>query len=462
MKRALYFFVFIIFISMKQYSQTVAKKKYNSYSNAIVLTFEGGIAYAYTDFRENKFENFGKGALEYFFPSTSSGTFGFKIFGGAGYLGGAGGAGYKSPPMSLIQKFKTSFIFLGGGYTYILSLNSVFHPYVFVGISYLSFSPKDEKGLELSKITSLRYDKSDINYNGEVGLRLLISENVSLNVNGMINVNPNDNLDGFRKGHNDDLFYTVAVGISYNFLPEEDNDGDGVDNSEDKCPNTPKGVVVDKFGCPVDSDNDGVPDYLDKCSNTPKNVRVDDDGCPLDKDGDGVPDYLDKCSNTPNNVRVDDNGCPIDSDRDGVPDYLDKCPGTPYGQKVDSVGCTIKVKKVLQDIDMFTINMFKYGKADIPENAIPVLNKFILYLKMKPDTRWKIVGHTDNLRSYSENYILSLKRAIAVLNYFLKKGIDRKRFRVIGMSYLQPVGDNELEYGRSLNRRVEIILINKK
>jgi OOP family OmpA-OmpF porin len=62
-----------------------------------------------------------------------------------------------------------------------------------------------------------------------------------------------------------------------------DSDGDGVPDSLDKCPDTPKGVKVDKDGCPVDSDGDGVPDYRDKCPDTPAGVTVDKDGCPLPK-----------------------------------------------------------------------------------------------------------------------------------------------------------------------------------
>jgi outer membrane protein OmpA-like peptidoglycan-associated protein len=61
---------------------------------------------------------------------------------------------------------------------------------------------------------------------------------------------------------------------------------------------------------PMDTDGDGVPDYMDKCPDTPKGVMVDKDGCPADSDGDGVPDYMDKCPDTPKGVKVDKNGCP--------------------------------------------------------------------------------------------------------------------------------------------------------
>lgn len=133
---------------------------------------------------------------------------------------------------------------------------------------------------------------------------------------------------------------TVTAGLRYKFGADpDDEDGDGVPNSRDKCPGTPKGVTVYSDGCPTDLDGDGVPDYLDKCPNTPKGTVVNKDGCPADSDGDGVLDVNDKCPGTPRGVVVDATGCPVDSDGDGIPDYLDKCPNTPAGTKVDERGC---------------------------------------------------------------------------------------------------------------------------
>lgn len=70
-----------------------------------------------------------------------------------------------------------------------------------------------------------------------------------------------------------------------------------------------------------------------------KVVKVEPKKAPLDSDGDGVPDSIDKCPGTPRGVQVDENGCPPDSDGDGVPDYLDQCPDTPKGAPVNVVGC---------------------------------------------------------------------------------------------------------------------------
>ncbi|MBL7719802.1 MAG: hypothetical protein JNL72_13250 [Flavipsychrobacter sp.] len=72
-----------------------------------------------------------------------------------------------------------------------------------------------------------------------------------------------------------------------------DDDDDGITNSLDKCPNTPKGVAVDANGCPLDTDGDNVPDYKDWQLITPTECQpVDEHGigkCPCPEDCDPKP-----------------------------------------------------------------------------------------------------------------------------------------------------------------------------
>lgn len=63
---------------------------------------------------------------------------------------------------------------------------------------------------------------------------------------------------------------------------DADSDGDGVPDSRDRCPNTPRGVEVDQYGCPTDSDGDGVPNARDKCPDTRPGAVVDLDGCEVE------------------------------------------------------------------------------------------------------------------------------------------------------------------------------------
>jgi OmpA-OmpF porin, OOP family len=175
------------------------------------------------------------------------------------------------------------------------------------------------------------------------GLFLALSKRVDLRFEGRYNL---DFIN--EKGVvPEDTFYiwtgTVGARVKFGADPGDD-DGDGVPNAKDKCPDTPKGVQVYSDGCPIDLDQDGVPDYLDKCPNTPPGSPVDANGCPFDSDGDGVPDHLDQCPGTPAGVMVDARGCPLDSDGDGIPDYLDKCPDTRAGSAVNAQGCDISDK----------------------------------------------------------------------------------------------------------------------
>lgn len=61
--------------------------------------------------------------------------------------------------------------------------------------------------------------------------------------------------------------------------PAQDYDGDGVFDRVDRCPDTPKGCVVDQYGCSIDGDHDGVCDGLDRCPNTAPGDKVDEHGC---------------------------------------------------------------------------------------------------------------------------------------------------------------------------------------
>ena len=67
-----------------------------------------------------------------------------------------------------------------------------------------------------------------------------------------------------------------------------------------------------------------------------------------------------------------------------------------------------------------------------------------------------LVGHTDSVGTEAYNQDLSERRARAVYNYLVGRGIDPGIVDVMGMGELQPVATNETEEGRALNRRVEI------
>ncbi|MBW2107933.1 MAG: OmpA family protein [Deltaproteobacteria bacterium] len=194
-----------------------------------------------------------------------------------------------------------------------------------------------------------------------------------------------------------------------------------------------------------DSDGDGVLDDMDQCPNTPRGVIVNRRGCPLDSDADGVYDSRDRCPDTPRRVKVDARGCPFDTDGDGVYDYMDVCPKTPKGAKANARGCWV-IKNI----------HFDTGKATIKTAAYPALDEVIDVFRANPVLKAEIQGHTDNVGSAAMNQALSEKRAKAVFEYLVKCGTDPDRLSFAGYGYSQPISSNDTAEGRAMNRRVQL------
>ncbi|PIU57700.1 MAG: hypothetical protein COS89_03870, partial [Deltaproteobacteria bacterium CG07_land_8_20_14_0_80_38_7] len=70
-----------------------------------------------------------------------------------------------------------------------------------------------------------------------------------------------------------------------------------------------------------------------------------------------------------------------------------------------------------------------------------------------------VEGHTDWIGSDAYNEKLSDKRANAVRDYLIKKGIAEERLVAKGFGESRPIADNNTTQGRALNRRTDFIII---
>lgn len=102
---------------------------------------------------------------------------------------------------------------------------------------------------------------------------------------------------------------------------------------------------------------------------------------------------------------------------------------------------------------------FETNSAKIKPESYPVLDNAIVTLKGWGDANIEVAGHTDQRKTSNADYNqrLSEKRAQAVLDYLVEKGVDTKRLTAKGYGFSQPLAENDPETGNVLNRRVELV-----
>lgn len=234
-----------------------------------------------------------------------------------------------------------------------------------------------------------------------------------------------------------------------------DTDGDGIPDPDDACPTVAGPKAFN--GCP-DTDKDGILDYLDNCP-TEFGPR-ENNGCPWpDTDKDGLLDKDDKCPYMAGPIR--NQGCPYDdTDNDGIIDAEDKCPETPG--VIENHGCP-EIEKEVQEVLKTAFDNLEFftGKATIKEESKPSLTELAKVLLKKLEWRLQISGHTDNVGAAQGNLILSKKRAEAVRDFLVEKGIETDRLSVLFFGEKEPIASNDTPEGRQQNRRVEMTIVFK-
>jgi OOP family OmpA-OmpF porin len=101
--------------------------------------------------------------------------------------------------------------------------------------------------------------------------------------------------------------------------------------------------------------------------------------------------------------------------------------------------------------------MFDFDKAVIKEHYYVLLDYIVEAMEAKPTLKFEIQGHTCSIGSKAYNQQLSERRAKAIYNYLVQKGIDSSRLTTIGFGEERPAFSNDTEEERAKNRRVELI-----
>lgn len=145
---------------------------------------------------------------------------------------------------------------------------------------------------------------------------------------------------------------------------------------------------------------------------------------------------------------------PKDSDGDGVIDPNDKCPGTPAGVKVNAEGCPEVGTKLMS---LEGVN-FDFDSANLRPESAAKLDEAVTVLNENAAVSVVVEGHTDSRGSDDYNQKLSERRAAAVVDYLVSKGIAAGRLSSVGRGESAPVAPNDSEENMYRNRRVDLVV----
>ena len=102
---------------------------------------------------------------------------------------------------------------------------------------------------------------------------------------------------------------------------------------------------------------------------------------------------------------------------------------------------------------------FASGSAALPAAEIPSLNRTAELLTSRPELTARIEGYTDSAGGAALNQALSRRRAEAVMQALIDRGVAPDRLSAEGLGEEKPIADNGTAQGRSQNRRVEVYLV---
>jgi|YelNatPaOPRAMG01_1025707.scaffolds.fasta_scaffold01357_6 outer membrane protein OmpA-like peptidoglycan-associated protein len=388
----LFFSIFIFIFLLVQFcfgQDSEVKTIYNPLSNKIAITGEAGITIGQTDYKNFSLNYFAKSSLEYYFYSKGAGLFSLRGFANTGIVSGKDNA-------RVPNAFNTTIYDLGLAVGYTYSTSDKIYPYAAIGLSSMWYFPKDNNGKKLPHIS----DRQMGTYDGELGIRYMVSGKISLNISYGIILATKDYLDNLKSGSNNDLVHTITAGLSF------------------------------YFGRNKGSGNESDLEYFDKFPSTTKAFKIDSTVHPFDFDSLRILDSFFKYPNIPKVVIVDSALRPI---------------------KKDSV-----IEKI------FVLDGYSYfapGNYKLLSDAYIKIDSLVKSIREKHEYIYSVEGYTDSRGSDESCLNLSYLRAQAVVNYLISLGVDRNSLIIKAFGKANPIASNKTAEGREKNNRIVIKML---
>lgn len=395
------FIFFLIILTTVQFSQDTDKL---SLKNKILVGGDLGLTFTSSDYKDIGVGLIIRGVAEYYFYESPEHKIGIRGFGGYGI---SSGSDDRFDP----DGFNTNLYTIAAGGVYSYQFSDVVAPYIFVGVKYLRFNPKDDDGNALPNNSAEIYDRNTFNLAFEFGLRYRLSDELF----GYSSLTPlnitNDNIDDRASGSAKDLVVSLNFGLLYKFnAPWTDDKYNVV--QEDALP---KGINDDlREGIDLEA-----VEIKEEKSDEVVEDKIDDEKAMNEKTVEAEAEIAKDTETSKSNI----------------------------------------VEELTHKLEFSRVN-FDFGKTELDRMEYVELDRLLTIIEKDKDSRWKIIGYTDNVEPVQVHQSLAIQRAYFVMRYFMSKGIDRERFEIIVKGEEDPIGDNSTEEGRAKNRRVEILKMN--
>lgn len=386
----------------------------NLLTNKILIGGDVGFTFTSSDYKDIGVGLMIRGVGEYYFYGNNNHRIGARVYGG---YGRSTGSDNRFDP----DGFSTHLYTIAAGGIYSVQISEAFAPYLFLGLKFLRFNPKDQDGNALPNNSTNEYDRNLVNITAEVGLKYKINDRLY----GYSSLIPfsitNDYIDDRASGSAKDYIITLNFGLLYAFdtpwstdlnSPEVNSLPEGIDPAEAELIETTSEMDEDLVESDVIKNSEKTESVIDKNESSLEAEN-------LDK-------TLEKDSDTETVLEAD-----MRADNANV---------------IEELSHKLDIGKVY----------FDFGETEFGRMEYVELDRLYSIISDNDRSRWLITGYTDNKEPVQVHQSLGIQRAYFVLRYFMSKGLERERFEIVVKGEANPVGDNSTEEGRAKNRRVEV------
>jgi chemotaxis protein MotB len=133
-----------------------------------------------------------------------------------------------------------------------------------------------------------------------------------------------------------------------------------------------------------------------------------------------------------------------------------------FKSMIDAGKLQVEIRNGLMLVKLPDNILFEPGKVDLKPAGQEAIRQVATILAGIEGRKFQVTGHTDNVPiksgKFKSNWELSTQRAVEVVKFMSKNGMDEKRLSAAGYADTLPVGGNDTDEGRRQNRRIEIVV----